>query len=220
MRDHSYHRETGVRELVAGDNSLFVAGFAGAEICSGYSAPLRRGLFIMRIERAEGDKDPVRSLSPIHPLCLARSIFLRLSLSLSSLPFPRQYHRFFETDVLTYTSYIRPCASIRFFLDSHILLVGIEEPRQDNETTRRAKCRDISRGVEVRRKKGILLHRIRVSSRYRACSAYRSFIMGIKYVRGTFLLFLPSFLSVPFRVPLSLSFVFRSFSPSTPPVQK
>lgn len=116
---------------------------------------------------------------------------------------------------------IRPCASIRFFfLDSHILLVGIEEPRQDNETTRRAKCRDISRGVEARRKKGILLHRIRVSSRYRACSAYRSFIMGIKYVRGTFLLFLPSFLSVPFRVPLSLSFVFRSFSPSTPPVQK
>lgn len=159
----------------------------------------------MRIERAEGDKDPVRSLSPIHPLCLARSIFLRLSLSLSSLPFPRQYHRFFETDVLTYTSYIRPCASIRFFLDSHILLVGIEEPRQDNETTRRAKCRDISRGVEVRRKKGILLHRIRVSSRYRACSAYRSFIMGIKYVRGpSFSSFLSSF---PYR------FVFPLVSP-------
>lgn len=146
MRDHSYHRETGVRELVAGDNSLFVAGFAGAEICSGYSAPLRRGLFIMRIERAEGDKDPVRSLSPIHPLCLARSIFLRLSLSLSSLPFPRQYHRFFETDVLTYTPYTSLCEYSFFFLDSHILLVGIEEPRQDNETTRRAKCRDISRG--------------------------------------------------------------------------
>lgn len=174
----------------------------------------------MRIERAEGDKDPVRSLSPIHPLCLARSIFLRLSLSLSSLPFPRQYHRFFETDVLTYTPYTSLCEYSFFFLDSHILLVGIEEPRQDNETTRRAKCRDISREVEARRKKGILLHRIRVSSRYRACSAYRSFIMGIKYVRGTFLLFLPSFLSVPFRVPLSLSFVFRSFSPSTPPVQK
>lgn len=115
MRDHSYHRETGVRELVAGDNSLFVAGFAGAEICSGYSAPLRRGLFIMRIERAEGDKDPVRSLSPIHPLCLARSIFLRLSLSLSSLPFPRQYHRFFETDVLTYTPYTSLCEYSFFF---------------------------------------------------------------------------------------------------------
>lgn len=115
MRDHSYHRETGVRELVAGDNSLFVAGFARAEICSGYSAPLRRGLFIMRIERAEGDKDPVRSLSPIHPLCLARSIFLRLSLSLSSLPFPRQYHRFFETDVLTYTPYTSLCEYSFFF---------------------------------------------------------------------------------------------------------
>lgn len=66
-----YHHETGVRELVAGDNSLFVAGFAGTEICSGYSSrSSRRGLFIMRIERAEGDKDPVRSFSPIHPLYL------------------------------------------------------------------------------------------------------------------------------------------------------
>ena len=30
--------------------------------------PPAAGLFIMRIERAEGDKDPVRSFSPIHPL--------------------------------------------------------------------------------------------------------------------------------------------------------
>lgn len=129
MRDHSYHRETGVRELVAGDNSLFVAGFAGAEICSGYSAPLRRGLFIMRIERAEGDKDPVRSLSPIHPLCLARSIFLRLSLSLSSLPFPRQYHRFFETDVLTYTPYTSLCEYSFFFFWIHTFFWWVSRNR-------------------------------------------------------------------------------------------
>lgn len=174
----------------------------------------------MRIERAEGDKDPVRSLSPIHPLCLARSIFLRLSLSCLLSPSPANIIDFSKRTYLRIHRIYVPVRVFVFFLDSHILLVGIEEPRQDNETTRRAKCRDISRGVEVRRKKGILLHRIRVSSRYRACSAYRSFIMGIKYVRGTFLLFLPSFLSVPFRVPLSLSFVFRSFSPSTPPVQK
>lgn len=149
----------------------------------------------------------------------APSFFASPSLVFSPLP-PPISSIFRNGRTYVYIVYTSLCEYSFFFLDSHILLVGIEEPRQDNETTRRAKCRDISRGVEVRRKKGILLHRIRVSSRYRACSAYRSFIMGIKYVRGTFLLFLPSFLSVPFRVPLSLSFVFRSFSPSTPPVQK
>lgn len=56
----------GVRELVAGDNSLFVVGLGqGKEICSGFSSrSTRRGLFIMRIERAAGDKDPVCSFPP------------------------------------------------------------------------------------------------------------------------------------------------------------
>lgn len=75
-----------MRELVAGDNSLFVAGFRrGRDMFRLLRTPppFRRGLFIMRIERAEGDKDPVRSLSPIHPLYLAPSFFASLSLSLS-----------------------------------------------------------------------------------------------------------------------------------------
>lgn len=66
---HVYHHRTDVRELVAGDNSLFVVGLAMEGDMFRFLVPFhtRRGLFIMRIERVEGDKDPVCSSAA---LCL------------------------------------------------------------------------------------------------------------------------------------------------------
>jgi len=78
-----YHHRTDVRELVAGDNSLFVVGLAVEGDMFRFLVPFhtRRGLFIMRIERAEGDKDPVCSSAALSPLPLPS-----LSLSFSRSP--------------------------------------------------------------------------------------------------------------------------------------
>ena len=104
VRDHSYHRETGVRELVAGDNSLFVAGVSpGPEICSGYPLPpAAKDCLLCELNEPKAIKIPSvpfrRSIrfasraptTPRHP-----------SSPLPLFVFPPQYHRFFETNIHT-----------------------------------------------------------------------------------------------------------------------
>lgn len=147
----------------------------------------RRGLFIMRIERAEGDKDPVRSLSPIHPLCLARSHHPAPSFFASpSLCLPSPISSIFRNEH-TYS----------FLSLSLSLGVGIEAKRDGNETQQGGLNAAIFQGGMGDEKEAY------ITSSYPSFLSLQGALMGIKYIRGRGG-------SVPPFVP-------RSFSPSTPP---